>query len=268
MEKLKLTITLDGDRTYKFCPSLKTNITFDNPITIDWGDNSQTIAKSMRDIKHKYQKDISSAIITINDSDNLFDISFKNDTKIVEVEGVLPKRSGIEGMFENCENLRKVSPLFLQHYRNSDNVSRFFKGCKNYKDGTLVLTILRRIQVADETFAECNLISDNLGSINFNLFTYTTSMRGFLKNNFLTSIGSIPFDKLALVQDLSEFFKGNQLINGYVPVLKNVNLEKLDDFLTDSSNIIIDKNWLYYLKNANSIDIYNIFHKDIVLNGM
>lgn len=267
-DKFQLTVDLTGDRTYKFCPSTKIDVKFDNPVTVDWGDGTQTIANSIRDIRHRYSKDIKSARIVITDSSNLLDISFKNDTKVVEIDGILPKRCSIEGMFENCTNLRKLSSAFLQHHRDKGNVSRFFKGCKNYKDGTLVLTILRRIEVADGLFAGCNLISSDLSNINFNLFLYTTSMCGFFKDNFLTSIGSIPFDKLVLIEDLSEFFKGNHLISGYVPNLKNMNLKKLDNFLSDSSNITIDKNWLYYLKNANNINIYNIFHKDIVLNGM
>lgn len=256
------------NRDYKLAP-YSDEILFEQPVTIDWGDGEVSSYNKLSSVKHRY-KSIKSEIernIIIHNPEVLKDITFKGDKHLKEVKGVLTTRFMAREFFKGCVRLVYVDSKFFKNVCKQTDLTSTFENCIMYKSGTLPLEVFDKIEIADKLFRHTNLISNELKKFNFDVFHGLLSGEYMLSDNYLTDISFIPINSFKVVVSLKGMMSGNPLINSAIPRVQIETLEVLDEFLIDSPNVIIDKNWLYYLSTRVKTNFNNIFHPSVVVNG-
>lgn len=256
------------NRDYKLAPC-SDEIIFEQPLTIDWGDGEVVSYNRLSAVKHRYKsiKNESERNIIIHNPEVLNDITFKGDKHIREVKGILTSRFMVREFFKDCIRLMYVDPKFFQNASKQTDLTSTFENCIMYKSGTLPLEVFNKIEVADRLFKHTNLISDELRKFNFDIFQGLLSGEYMLSDNYLTDVSFIPINSFKSVISLRGMMSNNPLINSAIPRVQIETLEVLDEFLINSPNIIIDKNWLYYLPSGVKTNFSNIFHPSVDING-
>lgn len=266
---LKLIVTVHpGDKSYRLAPSID-EITFTNPILVDWGDGNKRLYEKLSSVKHSYKqiKEKTDFMITIENDEELINIKFSEDTKLKEVRGILRSSYSVKEFFKGCRHLRYVDPNFFYNSKHQSDVSGVYMNCHHYNCNTETLEIFDKILIADNLFRNSSSTSDHLVNINWNIFKHTVSMNNMLRDNFLRDVSSIEFDKLTDVVYMNGFLLENPLIrSGLSNLSKNKNLVEIRGFVASSPNLKVDKNWLYYLPESVTTDLNRVFHPFVDIN--
>lgn len=266
---LKLKIRITDDKKVYICKDL--DYKMNSNCIINWGDGVISAVGNIKDMNHGYKKAGDYEIIITNlDTDIL---KFKNFKQLLEVHGRLPKLniSGIVSMFEGCETLEYVDPLFFINNKFQRDATNLCKDCFKLKDIMFIIP-LSDLEIIDSFLENCVSVRnlDEFADVEWGS-KIRSANRAFARMEYSLAPNKdilTPMKNLITANNIFEDWK--MMYECYPYFSNNLKLEYIDGAFKGCCIKTIDPNWFYYLPNTVKTDRKNIFDENVQekLNGI
>lgn len=259
-----LKITTVPTKKYTLCGE---DVKLNSPCRIDWGDGTITLIENLKQAKHKFKKK-EVQTITVHDLNTRY-LSFKFDEEIERIEGTLPylPDGSLEQFFYHAFNLKYVDPNLFELNDHHTNLRYLCAGAINLKDISFIRTFVKARDISYMLYQNISRRSiDELSDWGRDVEIADYAFAG---NPYMSSPRVGVLEAMEKLRSAKGLFKNNDcMLECYPYFTNNLDLEYIDEAFYGCPIATIDENWLYYLPKSIKTSKYNIFNKNIKINGM